>query len=65
MVRSMAGMASYVEYRNERELKVFESTDELATDLAEYISQLSENSVKERGFFTVALSGGPLISIMG
>ncbi|RZR92330.1 hypothetical protein BHM03_00020638 [Ensete ventricosum] len=47
------------------ELRVFESPDELATDLAEYISQLSENSVKERGCFTIALSGGSLISLMG
>lgn len=46
------------------ELRVFESADELATDLAEYISQLSENSVKERGCFTIALSGGSLISLM-
>ncbi|KAG6493522.1 probable 6-phosphogluconolactonase 1 isoform X1 [Zingiber officinale] len=48
-----------------REVRVFESTDELAIDLAEYISLLSEDSVKERGCFTVALSGGSLISMMG
>ncbi|THU72616.1 hypothetical protein C4D60_Mb04t14080 [Musa balbisiana] len=45
------------------ELRIFESADELATDLAEYISQLSENSVKERGCFTIALSGGSLIKV--
>ncbi|KAJ0981954.1 hypothetical protein J5N97_010209 [Dioscorea zingiberensis] len=47
------------------ELKIFDNSDELATDLAEYIAQLSEFSVKERGVFTIALSGGPLISLMG
>ncbi|XP_020244385.1 probable 6-phosphogluconolactonase 1 isoform X1 [Asparagus officinalis] len=47
------------------ESRVFESLDELATDLAEYISQLSEISVKERGVFTIALTGGPLISLLG
>jgi 6-phosphogluconolactonase len=32
---------------------------EISTDLAEYISQISEISVKERGYFAIALSGGP------
>lgn len=51
--------------RSRNESRVFESLDELATDLAEYISQLSEISVKERGVFTIALTGGPLISLLG
>lgn len=51
--------------KNKREVKVFESLDELATDLAEYISLLSETSVKERGVFAIALTGGSLISLMG
>ncbi|WOK92295.1 putative 6-phosphogluconolactonase 1 [Canna indica] len=58
-------MASCGESKNGSELRIFESTDELATDLGEYIAQLSENFVKERGCFTVALSGGSLISMMG
>ncbi|CAL9062993.1 unnamed protein product [Musa banksii] len=64
-VRQAAEMAASGEFKNKSELRVFESTDELATDLAEYISQLSENSVKESGCFTIALSGGSLISFMG
>ncbi|XP_071927115.1 probable 6-phosphogluconolactonase 1 isoform X3 [Coffea arabica] len=39
-----------------RELKIYENTDELSTDLADYIAELSENSVKERGVFAIALS---------
>lgn len=58
-------MATSGEPKKKSDLKVFESLDELATDLAEYIAQLSEISVKERGYFTIALSGGSLISLMG
>ncbi|XP_043715238.1 probable 6-phosphogluconolactonase 2 [Telopea speciosissima] len=47
------------------ELRIHENVDELATDLADYIAELSEISVKERGFFAIALSGGSLISLMG
>ena len=49
-------MASY-ETKKNFEVRVFESSDEMATDLAEFISQIS---VKERGYFAIALSGGPL-----
>jgi 6-phosphogluconolactonase len=52
-------MASY-ETKKNCEIRVFESSDEMATDLAEFISQVSEISVKERGYFAIALSGGPL-----
>ncbi|CAD6217276.1 unnamed protein product [Miscanthus lutarioriparius] len=47
------------------EIRVFESSDEISTDLAEYISEISEISVKERGYFAIALSGGPLVSFLG
>lgn len=47
------------------ELRIYESSDEVATELADYIAELSEVSVKERGFFAIALSGGSLISLMG
>ncbi|XP_043706257.1 probable 6-phosphogluconolactonase 2 [Telopea speciosissima] len=47
------------------ELRVHENVDELATDLADYIAELSDISVKERGFFAIAISGGSLISLMG
>lgn len=58
-------MATCSEARKKSELRVFESLDELATDFAEYVAQLSEISVKERGCFTIALSGGSLISLIG
>lgn len=48
-----------------REVRIYEYLDELSTDLADYIAELSEASVKERGVFAVALSGGSLISLMG
>ncbi|XP_039139361.1 probable 6-phosphogluconolactonase 2 [Dioscorea cayenensis subsp. rotundata] len=47
------------------DIRIFDTYDELATDLAEYVAQLSESSVKERGYFTIALSGGSLISLLG
>ncbi|KAL6012039.1 hypothetical protein ACLOJK_002510 [Asimina triloba] len=50
--------------KNRRELRIHDSLDELATELADFISVLSEMSVKERGFFAIALSGGSLISLM-
>lgn len=39
-------------------MRVFETKEELATDLGYYVSELSEAAVKERGAFAVALSGG-------
>ena len=47
------------------EIKIYENLNDLATDLAEYIAQLSELSVKERGVFSIALSGGSIISMLG
>jgi 6-phosphogluconolactonase len=58
-------MAASAETKKTSEIRIFESSDELATDLAEYISQLSEISVKDRGCFTIALSGRSLISLLG
>lgn len=57
-------MALYGDHK-ERELRIHESLEELSTDLADYIAELSEASVKERGVFSIALSGGSLISLMG
>lgn len=47
-----------------KDLRIYEDTDELSTDLTDYIAELSEASVKERGAFSIALSGGSLISLM-
>lgn len=49
----------------DKELRIHESLDELGTDLADYIAELSETSVKERGVFALAISGGSLIGLMG
>jgi 6-phosphogluconolactonase len=40
------------------ELKVFKSADELAEEAAEFIIRLSEESIKARDRFIIALSGG-------
>lgn len=45
--------------------RIYECLDELGTDLAEYIAELSEMAVKEQGVFAVALLGGSLIGLMG
>lgn len=52
-------------HRDRGELRIHESVVELSTDLADYIADLSEASVKERGVFAIALSGGSLIGLMG
>ncbi|OVA14588.1 Glucosamine/galactosamine-6-phosphate isomerase [Macleaya cordata] len=58
-------MARFVCPSDRGELRIYENLDEVATELADYIADLSEVSVKERGFFAIALSGGSLISLMG
>ncbi|KAK4779707.1 hypothetical protein SAY87_015813 [Trapa incisa] len=47
------------------ELRIHETLDELRTDLADYIAELSEVTVKERGVFSLAISGGCIIDTMG
>ncbi|KAL1828863.1 hypothetical protein DCAR_0208125 [Daucus carota subsp. sativus] len=47
------------------ELRIHETLEELSTDLADYISDLSEMTIKERGAFCIAISGGSLVSLMG
>ncbi|KAL2226111.1 UNVERIFIED_CONTAM: putative 6-phosphogluconolactonase 2 [Sesamum indicum] len=58
-------MALYRLEKDGRELRIHENADELRSNLAEYIADLSEASIKERGTFAVALSGGSLITLMG
>jgi 6-phosphogluconolactonase len=57
----MAGSASL---RKRGEVRVFDSVDELSASLADLIAQISDSSIKERGSFSIALSGGSLISTM-
>ncbi|GFZ10926.1 6-phosphogluconolactonase 2 [Actinidia rufa] len=45
------GMALSGDHNDRGELRTHESLDELKTDLADYIADLSEMSVKERGVF--------------
>ncbi|XP_004297220.1 PREDICTED: probable 6-phosphogluconolactonase 1 [Fragaria vesca subsp. vesca] len=52
------------EVRKDRELRIHESLDELSAVLADYIAEISEAAVKERGVFAMALSGGSLIGLM-
>ncbi|KAF8365232.1 hypothetical protein HHK36_032757 [Tetracentron sinense] len=58
-------MALYANHNNRGDLRIHDSLDELATDLADYIAELSELYMKERGVFAIALTGGSLISLMG
>lgn len=57
-------MALLESKKDRGEVRIHESLDELSTDLADYIAELSEISIKERGVFAVALSGGSLISLL-
>nr|GEX62436.1 probable 6-phosphogluconolactonase 1 [Tanacetum cinerariifolium] len=50
--------------KDEVKVRIHESLEELSTDLADYIAELYEASIKDRGFFAIALSGGSLISLM-
>ncbi|XP_075495948.1 putative 6-phosphogluconolactonase 2 isoform X1 [Primulina tabacum] len=58
-------MSVYVAKTDKVELRVHETVDVLSTNLAEYISELSEASIKERGVFTLALSGASIVTLMG
>ncbi|KAH7665201.1 6-phosphogluconolactonase protein [Dioscorea alata] len=64
-INNLRSMAVSGDPKSRGELRSFDNSDELATNLAEYIAQLSDISVKDRGVFTIALSGGCLINLMG
>jgi len=42
--------------------RVFKTNNEMAVELAKYTADLSSKFCKERGVFTVVLSGGDLIA---
>lgn len=54
-------MAETTTEKGKGKVQVFDTEDELAVSLAKYIADLSDKYSKERGFFTVVLSGGSLI----
>ncbi|KAL0010366.1 hypothetical protein SO802_005474 [Lithocarpus litseifolius] len=56
--RTRVSMATKGEVKKE----VFESAEDLAVSLAKYTAQLSDKFCKERGAFSVVLSGGSLIN---
>lgn len=58
-------MARSVELKKGVELKVYEKSGELGEDLAAYVAGLSESAIREKGSFSVVLSGGSLISTLG
>ncbi|XP_052177698.1 probable 6-phosphogluconolactonase 4, chloroplastic [Diospyros lotus] len=55
---SMAGIATE---KGKAKVQVFNSEEDLAVSLAKYTADLSDKFAKERGAFTVVLSGGSLI----
>ncbi|XP_059444166.1 probable 6-phosphogluconolactonase 4, chloroplastic [Corylus avellana] len=48
----------------EKKVQVFDTEDEVAVSLAKYIAHLSEKFCKQRGAFSVVLSGGSLIETL-
>nr|GFD29929.1 probable 6-phosphogluconolactonase 5, chloroplastic [Tanacetum cinerariifolium] len=44
--------------KSEKKVQVFDSEESLSVSLAEYVNVLSDKSVKEKGSFTVVVSGG-------
>ncbi|XP_044461779.1 probable 6-phosphogluconolactonase 4, chloroplastic [Mangifera indica] len=59
-VRTKASMAE-TSTTNKKKVQVFDSEEDLAVSLAKYTADLSEKFGKERGSFSVVLSGGSLI----
>uniref|UniRef100_A0A6M2EFY5 Probable 6-phosphogluconolactonase n=1 Tax=Populus davidiana TaxID=266767 RepID=A0A6M2EFY5_9ROSI len=50
-----------VDQKNKKVVEVFDTEEELAVSLAKYTADLSDKFAKERGSFTVVVSGGSLI----
>ncbi|XP_022753120.1 probable 6-phosphogluconolactonase 2 [Durio zibethinus] len=47
------------------ELRLFDSSEELSSGLADYVLQVAESAVKERGSFSLVLSGGDIPKRLG
>ncbi|KAF8379949.1 hypothetical protein HHK36_027415 [Tetracentron sinense] len=56
-----SAMAVQVTEKGKGKLQIFESEEDLSVSLAKYTADFSERFVRERGAFTVVLSGGSLI----
>lgn len=61
VLKMKASIDEAVADKGKRDVKVFDSEEHLAVSLAKYVADLSDKYAKERGAFTVALSGGSLI----
>ncbi|KAF5738452.1 6-phosphogluconolactonase 4 chloroplastic [Tripterygium wilfordii] len=60
-LKASLSMADSVGEKNKKKVEVFDAEEDLAVSLAKYTADLSEKFAKERGSFTVVLSGGSLI----
>ena len=54
-------MAEIATEKGKGKVQVFDLEEDLAVSLAKYTADLSDKFVKERGAFTVVLSGGSLV----
>ncbi|KAL0340938.1 UNVERIFIED_CONTAM: putative 6-phosphogluconolactonase 4, chloroplastic [Sesamum radiatum] len=54
-------MAEIVTPKSKGKVKVFDTEEDLAVSLAEYAADLADKISKERGSFTVVISGGSLV----
>jgi 6-phosphogluconolactonase len=50
-----------IDQNNKKVVEVFDTEEDLAVSLAKYTADLSDKFAKERGAFTVVVSGGSLI----
>ncbi|KAJ8773361.1 hypothetical protein K2173_028538 [Erythroxylum novogranatense] len=47
------------------ELRLFDSSEELSSGLADYVLQISDSAIRERGYFSLVLSGGDIPKRLG
>lgn len=59
--RTKSAMAEIATEKGKGKVQVFDSEEDLAVSLAKYTADLSHKYAKERGAFSVVLSGGSLI----
>ncbi|XP_050213807.1 probable 6-phosphogluconolactonase 1 [Mercurialis annua] len=51
--------------KKEAEVRLFDSSEELSSGFADYVHQISESAIKERGSFAIVLSGGDIPNRLG